>query len=464
MSAGRKAKRCTGCGLEQPLDAFDRDPARRDGRASHCKGCRRVRQRAQGHPWARRRAQRWLARQHPQRWAERYQVRKREARAELPEETPRRAQSRAWSRALADVQAEFPEEYAARYQVELAAYRQQHGYIQPFAALSEKVDRRVLTQARARALEALAGEYLEQAERLAGPVLAGLLADASEETRAAARLLALDRLRALHPSSSRPATPPNSPVRSHGHDRHGRGGVWAGLPAADAGVDGPAQPRQPARGGGRPADLTTAFRVQAAGPRRGHAAGRQAARAGKRTATPPPTRPGSYQAQGKELGMPTTTTIRPPTHHEHDEGLQAALAAVEEQYGAAVVASPNGTASTPPAIIPTGSLALDHALGVGGIPRGRITEVYGPEGVGKTTLALSVIAQAQQAGGTAVFVDAEHALDLAWAQRVGVDTDTLLLCRPDSGEQALQVASLLIESGSVDVLAIDSVAALVPQA
>ena len=162
--------------------------------------------------------------------------------------------------------------------------------------------------------------------------------------------------------------------------------------------------------------------------------------------------------------MPTTTTIRPPTHHEHDEGLQAALAAVEEQYGAAVVASPNGTASTPPAVVATGSLALDHALGVGGVPRGRITEVYGPEGVGKTTLALSVIAQAQQAGGNAVFVDAEHALDLAWAQRVGVDNDTLLLCRPDSGEQALQVASLLIESGSVDVLAIDSVAALVPQA
>jgi hypothetical protein len=158
-----------------------------------------VRQRAQGHPWARRRAQRWLARQHPQRWAERYQARKREARAELPEETPRRAQSRAWSRALADMQAEFPEEYAARYQVELAAYRQQHGYIQPSASLSEKVDRRVLTQARARALEALAGEYPEQAERLVGSVLAGLPADASEGTRAAARLLALDRLRALHP-------------------------------------------------------------------------------------------------------------------------------------------------------------------------------------------------------------------------------------------------------------------------
>ncbi len=162
----------------------------------------------------------------------------------------------------------------------------------------------------------------------------------------------------------------------------------------------------------------------------------------------------------------TATTIRPPTHHqdERDRGLEAALAAVEEQFGAAVVASPNGTASTPPAVIPTGSLALDRALGVGGIPRGRVTEVYGPEGVGKTTLALSVLAQTQRPGGTGVFVDAEHALDLAWAQRVGVDTHKLLLCRPDSGEQALQVASVLITSGAVDVLVIDSVAALVPQA
>jgi recombination protein RecA len=161
--------------------------------------------------------------------------------------------------------------------------------------------------------------------------------------------------------------------------------------------------------------------------------------------------------------MPTTT-IRPPTHHQHDEGLRAALDAVAQQFGAAVVTSPNGTASTPPAVIPTGSLALDHALRVGGLPRGRVTEVYGPEGVGKTTLALSMLAQAQRAGGTGVFVDAEHALDLAWAQQVGMDAHKLLQCRPDSGEQALQVASVLIASGEVDVLVIDSVAALVPQA
>jgi len=161
--------------------------------------------------------------------------------------------------------------------------------------------------------------------------------------------------------------------------------------------------------------------------------------------------------------MPTTT-IRPPAHHQPERGLQAALDAVAEQFGAAVVASPNGQASTPPAVVPTGSLALDQALGVGGIPRGRISEVYGPEGSGKTTLTLSVLAQAQRAGGTGVFVDAEHALDLTWAATCGVDTKELLVCRPDSGEQALQVASLLIASGEVAVLVIDSTAALVPQA
>jgi recombination protein RecA len=165
--------------------------------------------------------------------------------------------------------------------------------------------------------------------------------------------------------------------------------------------------------------------------------------------------------------MSTTTTIRPdPTQRgrKQDAGLAGALATVQQQYGPAVVGSPNGAAGSPPAVIPSGSLALDLALGVGGVPRGRITEVYGPEGVGKTTLALSVLAQAQRAGGTGLFVDAEHALDLGWAGTAGVDTDQLLLCRPESGEQALQVAGVLLGSGGVDVLVIDSIAALVPQA
>jgi recombination protein RecA len=155
----------------------------------------------------------------------------------------------------------------------------------------------------------------------------------------------------------------------------------------------------------------------------------------------------------------TATITRP----DSDRSLQVALAAVEQQFGPSVVTSPNGEATTPPAVIPTGSTVLDNALGIGGIPRGRITEVYGPEGVGKTSLALSVLAQAQQAGGIAVFIDAEHAVDLAWAATCGIDTHRLLLCHPDSGEQALQVASELIGSGAVDPLAVDSIAALVPQ-
>jgi recombination protein RecA len=164
--------------------------------------------------------------------------------------------------------------------------------------------------------------------------------------------------------------------------------------------------------------------------------------------------------------MPTTTTtIRPQsTDKQPEPDLAAALATVAEEFGPSTVISPKGAAAAPPAVIPTGSLALDHALGVGGIPKGRITEVYGPEGVGKTTLALSVLAQAQHSGGTGVFLDTEHALNLAWAATAGVDTKPLLLCRPESGEQALQVASVLIASGAVQVVVVDSIAALVPQA
>jgi recombination protein RecA len=170
----------------------------------------------------------------------------------------------------------------------------------------------------------------------------------------------------------------------------------------------------------------------------------------------------SRQLQGVDP-MPTATVrlaLPPapvPTHN-----LAAALAEVDRRLGGGVA----GTLDTPPpvAAISTGSLALDVALGVDGIPRGRITEVYGPDGAGKTTLALSVIVQAQQAGGSACFIDTEHALDLAWAATVGIDLERLVLCRPEHGEQALQVAELLIRSGGVDVLVIDSIAALVPKA
>jgi recombination protein RecA len=158
----------------------------------------------------------------------------------------------------------------------------------------------------------------------------------------------------------------------------------------------------------------------------------------------------------------TTATVRlAPTQPPPD--LDAVLAEVDRHLGPGV-ATTLGERPPPVAAIPTGSLALDLALGVGGIPRGRITEIYGPEGAGKTTLALSVITQAQAAGGSAAYIDTEHALDPGWAATTGVDLSRLVLCQPEHGEQALQVASLLIRSGAVAVLVLDSIAALVPRA
>src|SRR5206468_7793692 len=125
-----------------------------------------------------------------------------------------------------------------------------------------------------------------------------------------------------------------------------------------------------------------------------------------------------------------------------------------------------GDGETPAGIetIPTGSIGLDMALGVGGVPRGRIVEIYGPEASGKTTLALTIIANAQKAGGNAVFIDAEHALDASYAQKLGVDIANLHVAQPDTGEEALEIADHLVRSGAVDVVVIDSVAALVPRA
>jgi recombination protein RecA len=162
--------------------------------------------------------------------------------------------------------------------------------------------------------------------------------------------------------------------------------------------------------------------------------------------------------------MPTATVrlASPPTEGAHDPTLNAALGQLRDRFGPSVAGRPDGT--PPVATIPSGSLVLDAAIGVGGVPRGRITEVYGPDGAGKTTLALSVIAQAQQAGGTCCFIDTEHALDLAWAATVGVDVERLILCRPADGEQALEVADVLVGSGALDVLVLDSIAALVPRA
>jgi recombination protein RecA len=149
---------------------------------------------------------------------------------------------------------------------------------------------------------------------------------------------------------------------------------------------------------------------------------------------------------------------------DRDKALEAALVQIERQFGKGSVMRLGERARVPVDVIPTGSIALDVALGLGGLPRGRIVEIYGPESSGKTTVALHALANAQKAGGIAAFIDAEHALDPVYAQKLGVDTDALLVSQPDTGEQALEIADMLIRSGAIDVVVIDSVAALVPKA
>lgn len=149
---------------------------------------------------------------------------------------------------------------------------------------------------------------------------------------------------------------------------------------------------------------------------------------------------------------------------DREKALEAALANIDKQFGKGAIMRLGSTERPPVEVIPTGSIALDIALGIGGLPRGRIIEIYGPESSGKTTLTLHAIANAQRAGGIAAFIDAEHALDPEYAQKLGVDIDQLLVSQPDTGEQALEIADMLIRSGSVDLVVIDSVAALVPKA
>src|SRR5687768_237653 len=146
------------------------------------------------------------------------------------------------------------------------------------------------------------------------------------------------------------------------------------------------------------------------------------------------------------------------------KALDAALAQIEKQYGKGSIMKMDDAAIKDIEVVSTGSLGLDLGLGVGGLPRGRVVEVYGPESSGKTTLALQVIAQAHKMGGLAAFVDAEHALDSAYARKLGVDLDSLLVSQPDNGEQALEIVEVLVRSGGVDVVVVDSVAALVPRA
>jgi recombination protein RecA len=154
-----------------------------------------------------------------------------------------------------------------------------------------------------------------------------------------------------------------------------------------------------------------------------------------------------------------------PSAKEKGKALDLALQQIEKQFGkGAIMKLGEERANIAVEIIPTGSIGLDQALGVGGVPRGRIVEIYGPESSGKTTLALTIIANAQKLGGNAVFIDAEHALDAAYAQKLGVDVNNLHVAQPDTGEEALEIADHLVRSGAVDVVVIDSVAALVPRA
>jgi recombination protein RecA len=149
---------------------------------------------------------------------------------------------------------------------------------------------------------------------------------------------------------------------------------------------------------------------------------------------------------------------------DREKALDAALAGIEKQFGKGSIMRLGEETRAALGIIPTGAIALDVALGIGGLPRGRVVEIYGPESSGKTTVALHAVANAQAAGGIVAFIDAEHALDPDYAKALGVDTDALLVSQPDSGEQALEIADMLVRSGALDLIVIDSVAALVPRA
>src|SRR5262247_2747727 len=148
-----------------------------------------------------------------------------------------------------------------------------------------------------------------------------------------------------------------------------------------------------------------------------------------------------------------------------ERAIDLAVSQIEKQFGkGSIMRLGEGAHITDVAALSTGSLGLDLALGIGGVPRGRVVEIYGPESSGKTTLALQVVAEAQKTGGICAFVDAEHALDVGYARKLGVKTEDLLISQPDHGEQALEIADTLVRSGAIDVLVIDSVAALVPRA
>ena len=157
--------------------------------------------------------------------------------------------------------------------------------------------------------------------------------------------------------------------------------------------------------------------------------------------------------------MPEDRNLR-----ERDKAIQMAVGQIEKQFGKGAIMRLGQNAVTTVPTISTGSISIDHAMGIGGVPRGRVVEIFGPEASGKTTLTLQIIAQAQRRGGAAAFVDAEHALDPTYAKKLGVDLDNLLVAQPDHGEQALEIVEVLVRSGGADVVVVDSVAALVPRA
>ncbi len=161
---------------------------------------------------------------------------------------------------------------------------------------------------------------------------------------------------------------------------------------------------------------------------------------------------------------PETSAASAKVAGEKSKALELALLQIEKQFGKGSIMKMGEERRVTIASIPTGALSLDIATGIGGIPRGRVIEIYGPESSGKTTLTLNIIARVQESGGTAAFIDAEHALDPTYAQKIGVKLDDLLISQPDSGEQALQIAEMLVRSNAVDLIVIDSVAALVPKA
>ncbi|MEW5702051.1 MAG: recombinase RecA [Candidatus Zixiibacteriota bacterium] len=163
--------------------------------------------------------------------------------------------------------------------------------------------------------------------------------------------------------------------------------------------------------------------------------------------------------------MAKTPVQPPPSDNGKKRALESAVMQIERQFGKGSIMRLGGETADPTVeTISTGSISLDHALGVGGVPRGRVIEIYGPESSGKTTLALQIIAAAQLSSGNAAFIDAEHALDVTYARKLGVDLDNLLISQPDTGEQALEITETLVRSGAIDVIVIDSVAALVPRA